>query len=72
MTREQRLAIIDAANEASGRGDYEEMVRVSKMLPLPPYLAKAVKEMHGKGYLLNLGYDLSEAEAEYGAGWLDR
>jgi hypothetical protein len=72
MTREQRLAIINAAGEASGKGDYEELERLSKLLPMAPYLAKAVKEIHGKEHLLNLGYDLSEAETEYGADWLDR
>jgi hypothetical protein len=72
MTREQTLDILNGINEATGRGDEKEAARLSRMLPLAPHLAKAVKDMYGKDYLLSLGYDLSEADAEYGAGWIDR
>ncbi len=35
-----------------------------------PWVAKGIKEIFGAEYLK--GWDLSEAEAEYGKGWLDR
>jgi hypothetical protein len=72
MTREQALDILNAINEATGRKDYAEAARLSRLFPLAPHLAKAVKDMYGKDYLLSLGYDLSEADAEYGAGWIDQ
>jgi hypothetical protein len=38
---------------------------------MPPFLAKIMKEQMGKEFLLEGGYNLSEAEAEFGADWLD-
>jgi hypothetical protein len=72
LTREQRLEILDAYHTASQRGDTKEAARISRLLPLPPYLAKALKDMYGKEYLLGLGYELAEAEAEYGPDWIDQ
>jgi hypothetical protein len=43
-----------------------------KQTPLQPYLAKFVKEHLGADFLINLGWNLSEAEAEYGPGWLSK
>jgi hypothetical protein len=39
-------------------------------MPLPPYLAKVIKEKVGLDSLLSLGWNLSEVEAEYGKDWL--
>ena len=41
-----------------------------KTAPLPPYIAKVIKEKAGAEYLA--GWNLSEAEAEFGAGWLNK
>jgi hypothetical protein len=35
-------------------------------------LAKIMKEKVGVDYLTNSGWNLSEAEAEFGPGWLSR
>jgi hypothetical protein len=39
---------------------------------MPPYLAKVAKEKSGKDFLLNGGWNLSEAEAAFGLDWLSK
>jgi len=51
-------------------GDREGYDRVMKTAPLPPYIAKVIKEKVGLDCLLKLGWNLSEVEAEYGSDWL--
>ena len=70
MTKEQEFSIIEASLAAADRGNRVEERRLLKQLPLAPHLAKVAKEIWGKEFLLNEGYDLSEAEAEYGSNWL--
>lgn len=71
LTREQKMDIIDKSLDADERGDHEEANRLMLQLPVPPYLAQIFKEVWGKDFLLEGGYDLSLAEAEYGKNWLD-
>lgn len=73
LTREEKIAIIQASNDAFERGDLRESGRLIKEnFPLAPYIAMALKEECGREYLLRSGWDLSQAEAQYGQGWLDR
>jgi hypothetical protein len=72
LTREQRFDIVQSSLDAADRGDHEEEHRLLLMLPIAPHLAKAAKDIWGKDFLLQGGYDLSEAEAAYGPGCLDR
>jgi hypothetical protein len=37
---------------------------------MPPYLAKIMKEKMGADFLIKGGYNLSEAEEEFGHSWL--
>jgi hypothetical protein len=41
-------------------------------LPMPPYLAKFAKEFLGADFLIQNGYNLADAEAEYGPYWLTK
>ncbi len=72
MTLEEKGKIIQACFAASSRGDKKEASRLRRSLPLAPHLAMVAKEMYGKKYLIDRGYDLSEADAEFGDGWLER
>ena len=38
---------------------------------MPPYLAKVAKEKMGADFLIKGGYNLTEAEAEFGPNWLN-
>ena len=72
MTLDEKLAISCKAAELRKAGDKEGAMRLMKTAPMPPYLAKVMKEKMGPDYLINSGWNLSEAEAEFGSDWLSR
>ncbi|MGL4209668.1 MAG: hypothetical protein ACRCTY_09810 [Candidatus Adiutrix sp.] len=73
MTQEEKNVVLDAIRAAEVAGDYEEASHLMRhVLPLAPHLAMAAKEMYGKEYLIVHGYNLAEADKEFGDGWLDK
>jgi hypothetical protein len=72
MTLDEKLAIGCKAAELWDAGDEEGYNRLMNLIPMPPYLAKVAKEKIGVDFLLNGGWNLSEAEAEFGADWLSK
>jgi hypothetical protein len=57
--------------ELRKQGKLEEADKVLKQAPLPSYMAEWGKKYMGKDFLIKGGWNLSEAEAEFGPGWLD-
>ena len=72
MTIDEKLAISCKAAELRDAGDKEGASRLLKTAPLPPYLAKVYKEKIGAKQLIESGWNLSEAEAEFGPDWLSK
>jgi len=72
MTLDEKFAIAMKVIDLKKSGDFEGADRLIKTIPLPPYLAKISKEKVGTDYLINSGWNLSEAEAEFGENWLSR
>jgi hypothetical protein len=70
MTLDEKLAIACKAATLRQAGDKEGYTRLMRTLPMPPYLAKVAKEKIGADFLINGGWNLSEAEAEFGSNWL--
>jgi hypothetical protein len=70
MTTEEKLDIAMKAHEYLEAGDKEAAVLIMKQIPLAPHLAKVAKEFSGADFLIKGGFNLSEAEAEFGPGWL--
>jgi len=70
MTLDEKLAISHRAIELKQAGDHEGYIRLMKTAPLPSYIAKVIKEKVGADFLINSGWNLSEAEAEFGHNWL--
>ena len=70
MTLDEKLAISMKACELWQAGDKDGFHRVIRTAPMPPYLAKVAKEKIGVDFLLNGGWNLSEAEVEFGSDWL--
>jgi len=70
MTLDEKLAICCKSAELRKAGDEEGAMRLKKTVPVPPYIAKVIKEKAGAKYLA--GWNLSEAEAEFGTGWLSK
>ena len=59
------------ANEADDRGDHEEAERIWLTIPADPYYVLAQKKLFGKEAVLEMGWDLTEANLKFGEGWLD-
>ena len=72
MTLEEETAIGLKALELKKQGKLDEYMKMMKQIPLPPYLAKIAKDYFGADCLKNSGWNLTEADAEYGSGWLTR
>jgi len=72
MTLDEKLAISMKACALRQAGDREGFHRVIKTAPMPPYLAKVYKEKLGLKALLESGFNLSEAEVEFGSDWLNK
>jgi len=70
MTLEEKLAISMKACALYEAGDTEGFSSVIRTAPMPPYLAKTLKETMGADFLIKSGWNLSEAEAEFGNNWL--
>jgi hypothetical protein len=72
MSLHEKLALGVKSIELEKQGKFEEARRVLRSTPLQPYLAKFYKDYIGVDALLKSGWNLSEAEAEYGPDWLTR
>jgi len=72
MTLDEKLAIACKAAALSDAGDKEGSSRLIRRLPMPPYLAKVMKEKVGVDFLVSGGWNLSEAEVEFGSNWLSK
>jgi hypothetical protein len=73
MSSEERLAICDEFLVRRRTGDKEEASTWFRTkMPMYPWQAKLMKEKVGADFLRSQGYNLSEAEAEFGPGWLDK
>ena len=72
MTFDEKLAISNKACMLLKAGDREGYMRLTMSIPMPPYLAKIYKEKVGAEPLINSGWNLSEAEAEFGSDWLSK
>jgi hypothetical protein len=72
MTLDQKLDISLRAFELLDAGDREGYSRLMRSAPMPLYLAKVYKEKVGVKELIESGWNLSEAEAEFGADWLSK
>ena len=71
MSLDEKLAISNKALSLWEAGDNVGARNLMKTLPIPPFLAKVLKEKVGPDILIKGGWDLSEAEAEFGQNWLN-
>ena len=72
MTMEEESVILLKSLELKKQGKLEEADRMMKQIPLPPYLAKFTKDYFGADCLIKTGWNLAEANEEYGPGWLSK
>ena len=70
MTLDEKLAISCKAAALRENGDREGYINLMKTVPLPPYIAKVIKEKVGLDILLETKWNFSEVEAQFGSDWL--
>jgi hypothetical protein len=72
MTLHEKLDIGMKTIELKKQGKFEEAMLLSKTRPMPPFMAKLIKDHIGLDTLLSLGWNMAEVEAEYGPEFLSR
>jgi hypothetical protein len=72
MSLHDQLAIGMQAIELRKQGKFEEADKLEHTIPIPAYLAKWAKKRFGAEILLKTGWNLAEADAEYGPDWLTK
>jgi hypothetical protein len=70
MTEREKADTFMKSHELELAGKTEEAIAVRRSIPLQPYLAKLFKEKVGAEFLIESGWNLAEAEAEFGKDWL--
>jgi hypothetical protein len=71
MTLHDELQLRVKCAELEKAGKKEDALRLERTIPLPPWLAEWGKKYMGADFLRSGGWNLSDAEAEFGLNWLD-
>jgi hypothetical protein len=71
MELHDRLQIRVKCAELDRLGKADEAMKLAKTIPMEPWQAEWCKKYVGADYLRNSGWNLSDAEAEFGPNWLD-
>jgi hypothetical protein len=71
MSFHDKLVNLNKVRDLKAAGRLEEARALNLSIPLPPWLAKVFVEITSAEHVRNSGYNLSEAEAEFGPNWLD-
>jgi hypothetical protein len=72
MTEKEKAVIMLKSLELREAGDEKGAHALITQIPLPPWLAKTMKEKIGADFLIEAGYNLSDAEAAFGSDWLNQ
>jgi hypothetical protein len=72
MTEDEKINILLEVVRLREEGKEAEASAIFKTYPLEPGFAKNIKEVYGADFLIENGYNLSEAEAKYGKDWLNK
>jgi hypothetical protein len=72
MTEDEKVEIATRAMKLRAEGKEDEARVLNRSIPMTPFMAIYWKKEMGKDFLIKGGWNLAEAEAKYGPGWLDR
>lgn len=70
MTFSEKMDISMQSHKLREEGREEEASVLYRTIPLAPYMAKCAVKYLGVDGLLQMGWNLAEAEAEFGQDWL--
>ncbi len=71
FSSDERMEILGHGLDAYEAGDRKKALEIAKQVPIQPGVANAFKQVYGVKYLVDAGFDLSEAIEKYGEEWLD-
>jgi hypothetical protein len=71
LSEQEKAEIYRASHRLEEEGKKEEAMAMRRQVPLPACLAKVMKEKLGVQYVIQSGWNLAEAEAKFGANWLN-
>jgi hypothetical protein len=72
MTLDEKLTVSNKALDLLDAGDKEGYARLMRTVPLPPYIAKVMKEKVGMEFFTRYNWNLSEVEAEFGPDFISK
>ena len=72
MTEQEKVEIFRQVIALRDDGFESEATVLRRTIPIPAYLAKVYKDKVGADFLIQGGWNLAEAENEYGQDWLTR
>jgi hypothetical protein len=72
MTLEEELDIAVKSVRLKEAGKVAEADQLIHQLPVSPRMAQFAKKYFGVDFLINGGWNLAEADHEFGPGWLTR
>ena len=70
MSKEERSRLLHKAIELGAMGDKEGERKIIRQIPMKPSLADDIKRIEGLQFLIDGGYNLTDAINEFGEGWL--
>ena len=70
MSKEETMAIIVKAQELESLGEKEDAPALRIKIPLHPGVADDVKRFNGIQWLIDGGFNLTDAVAAFGEKWL--
>ncbi len=74
LTEQQWDTILDDLekwSEAYDQGRIDDALTIGQSITHPPEVLKTMKEVFGKDYLVENGFNLRLANEAFGEGWLD-
>ncbi|GAB6392973.1 MAG: hypothetical protein MdMp014T_2346 [Treponematales bacterium] len=72
MSDDEKFTVWQQSMSLRRAGNVEEARALAKTVPMPPFLAKFYKEHGLTDFLVESQWNMAEAEAEFGQGWLTR
>ncbi len=71
ITKEEYDAVMAEVNAALEQDDEEALDRILPRLPMDADVMMAFASVCGREFMLECGFDMTEANMKYGEGWLD-
>jgi hypothetical protein len=72
MTEDEKIDILMEVVRLKNEGKETESDELFKTYPLEPDMAQIFKDVYGSEFLIEGGYNLSEAEAKFGKEWINQ